>query len=141
MARKSGLRIEIDLEPSSLSLMLDPSRFKQVLLNLITNAVQASPVGEGVIVRTRLENFIAKLEVIDCGPGINQDDRRNIFNPFFSKKEEGTGLGLAIAKKIVEAHRGEISYHSNGEKGVTFTVRLPVRRGNNGTSSNSEVRL
>jgi signal transduction histidine kinase len=114
--------------------MLDPARFKQVLLNLITNAVQASPVGERVVVRTRLDNNIAKFEVIDWGPGINQEDGRNIFKPFFSKKKGGTGLGLAIVKKIVEAHRGEISYHSNGEKGVTFTVRLPVRRGNNGAT-------
>lgn len=131
IATKNGLGINIDLEASFPPLMLDVARFKRMLLNLITNAVQVSPIGERVIVKTRLKNYIAKLEVIDSGPGINQEDEKNIFNPFFSKKDRGTGLGLAIAKKIVEAHRGEISYHSDGAKGATFTVQLPVRRGKN----------
>ena len=131
IATKNGLGIDIDLEASFPPLILDVARFKRMLLNLITNAVQVSPIGERVIVKTRLKNYIAKLEVIDSGPGINQEDEKNIFNPFFSKKDRGTGLGLAIAKKIVEAHRGEISYHSDGAKGATFTVQLPVRRGKN----------
>ena len=129
MARKRGIGINIDLEPSFPPLMLDVAGFKRMLLNLITNAVQASPIEKRVVVRTHRESQIAKLEVIDSGPGINQEEGRNIFNPFFSKKDGGTGLGLAIAKKIVEAHRGEISYHSDGAKGATFTVELPVRKG------------
>jgi signal transduction histidine kinase len=131
IATKNGLGINIDLEASFPPLMLDVAKFKRMLLNLITNAIQVSPIGECVIVKTRLKNYIAKLEVIDSGPGINQEDEKNIFNPFFSKKDGGTGLGLAIAKKIVEAHRGKISYHSDGAKGAAFIVQLPFRRGKN----------
>jgi signal transduction histidine kinase len=95
----------------------------------MTNAVQASSAGENVIVRTSLENPWVILEVIDFGSGITKEHQESIFRPFFSTKDEGTGLGLGIVKKIVKSHGGDISFHANPEKGVTFTVRLPFRQG------------
>jgi len=126
MAMKAGVELEADLEPSLPSLLIDIPRIKQVLLNLVVNAVQASPAGEHVLIKTHLTGNYVFLEVIDCGCGIEQDVSESIFVPFFSKSKEGTGLGLAIVRKIVEAHGGEVSFDSNNEKGVTFTVRLPI---------------
>ncbi len=128
MARKAGVELEADLEPSSPSLLLDSYRLKQILLNLVSNAIQASPAGERVLVKTRLVGNQILLEVADCGCGIEQEASKSIFLPFFSKRKQGTGLGLAIVRKIVEAHDGEVSFDPNKEKGVTFTVRLPIFR-------------
>ena len=125
VARKSGVELKTDLEPSLPLLLLDGPRIEQVILNLITNAVQASPAGERVLVRTHLESGEVLLKVADRGCGITEEHRDNVFHPFFSTKKAGTGLGLGIVKKIVEAHEGDISFQSNPEKGVTFSVRLP----------------
>jgi two-component system sensor histidine kinase HydH len=125
MAKKSGVELKADLDPSLCPIALDRSRVKQLLLNLMANGVQASPPGEQVLVRTYAMNASAVLDVTDHGCGIPEEHRKSIFHPFVSNKEGGTGLGLAISKKIVEAHGGEISFRSNGEKGVTFTVRFP----------------
>ncbi len=127
MAKKNGVELETDLETSLPSVLLDPPRVKQVILNLMTNAVQASPTGEHVVVRSRMEDPWVILEVVDCGCGITKEHHESIFHPFFSTKDEGTGLGLGIVKKIVESHGGNISFYPNPEKGVTFIVRLPFR--------------
>jgi len=125
VARKSGVELKTDLEPSLSPLLLDGPRMEQVILNLVTNAVQASPAGERVLVRTHLESGEVLLEVADHGCGITEEHRDNVFRPFFSTKKAGTGLGLGIVKKIVEAHGGDVSFQSNPGKGVTFSVRFP----------------
>jgi signal transduction histidine kinase len=127
MAVKAGIELKTDLITSLPALTLDSSRIKQMLLNLITNAVQASPKGEHVLISTRPGNPGVVLEVVDEGCGIAEEHRESIFHPFFSTKKGGTGLGLGIVKKIVEAHGGEISFRPNTEKGITFTVRFPVK--------------
>ena len=127
MAKENGVELETDLAPSLPSVVLDAPRVKQVLLNLITNAIQASTAGEYVRVCTHLNSLGVVLEVVDHGGGIAEEYRESIFHPFFSTKREGTGLGLGIVKKIVETHGGDVSFRANQEKGVTFTVRLPFR--------------
>jgi len=127
MATKNGVKLETDLGPSLPSVLLDALRVKQVIVNLMANSVQASTAGDHVLVRTRLDSLGVALEVVDCGCGITKESHESIFNLFFSTKKGGTGLGLGIVKKIVEGHGGEISFHPNPEKGVTFTVRLPAR--------------
>ncbi len=126
IASKAGVQLEADLDASLPPLMLDVHRVKQILLNLITNAVQASPTGEHVLVKTGLARNALMLHVSDCGYGIKEEDKQIVFAPFFSTKRGGTGLGLAIVKKIVEAHGGEVFFHPNPEKGVTFVVRFPI---------------
>ncbi len=126
-AKENGVALETDLALSLPSIVLDAPRVKQVLLNLITNAIQASTAGEHVRVCTRLNSLGIVLEVADHGEGIAKEYHESIFHPFFSTKREGTGLGLGIVKKIVETHGGEVSFSANQEKGVTFTVRLPLR--------------
>jgi two-component system sensor histidine kinase HydH len=127
MAKNAKVELETDLDPSLPFLMLDAPRVKQILLNLIMNALQASPPGERVWVRTRIGKREVVLEVSDCGHGIKEKDWEMIFSPFFSTKMEGTGLGLAIVKKMVEAHGGKVFFHPNPEKGVTFVVQFLIK--------------
>jgi two-component system sensor histidine kinase HydH len=134
VAQDEGVELEADLDPYLPSLMLDAPRVKRVLINLMTNAVQASPEGERVRVKTRQNKQKVRLEVIDHGCGIPEQTKKSIFHPFVSTKKGGTGLGLAISKKIVKAHGGEISFQSDGEKGATFTLRFPL-----GESGESKV--
>jgi signal transduction histidine kinase len=125
MAEEQGVVIQTELDLDLPSQPLDREKFKQVILNLITNSVQASPSGKTVWVGTRGEKNEVVLDVSDCGCGFPDEDREKIFQPFFSTKKEGTGLGLPIVKKIAKAHGGAISVRSNPEGGVTFSVRLP----------------
>ena len=127
LAKKARVELKADLATSLPILALDPSRIRQALLNLVTNAIQASPEGEEVWVRTLLGGQNVILEVVDCGCGINQEDIENVFNPFFSTKKGGTGLGLGIVKRIVEAHGGEVYFQVNPENGVTFRVGFPLK--------------
>lgn len=111
-----------DLPPAS----IDPNRFKQVLVNLLMNAIQASPPGEQVTVVGLVKGTKLTIDVSDCGCGIPVEKRSEIFNPFFTTKKDGTGLGLPIAKKIVEAHDGRLQILANHHAGVTFKITIPL---------------
>jgi two-component system sensor histidine kinase HydH len=126
LAKEAGVKLELYFEPGLPSMPLDAPRIKQVILNLVANAIQASPVGEKVRATTSVMKNASVLEVSDSGFGIKEQDHERLFQPFFSTKKEGTGLGLAIVKKIVEAHGGEIAFHTNPDRGVTFVVSLPL---------------
>jgi signal transduction histidine kinase len=126
VAERLQVTLKIDPEPSLPSLSIDRQKFKQVLMNLAVNALEASPPGERVIIKTTRETGRINLQVIDRGCGIDTDDEDKVFQPFFSKKKGGTGLGLPIVKKIVDAHEGEISFLRNAEGGMTFMVKLPL---------------
>jgi signal transduction histidine kinase len=107
----------------------DSAKLKQVVINLLMNAVQAMPGGGAVTVTTRRHGKRhVELQVRDTGPGIPDELRDSIFNPFFTTKPEGegTGLGLYICRNIVREHGGEILVESPAGAGATFTVRLPV---------------
>ena len=123
--REHGLTIETRFADIPL-VSFDPMRMKQVVINLVMNAVQASPRGKIVSVTTHLKGKRLLLDVADCGYGIPVQKRVEIFAPFVSTKKEGTGLGLAISKKIVEAHHGRIEILDNAEKGATIRISLPA---------------
>jgi signal transduction histidine kinase len=97
-----------------------------VLMNLCLNAVQAIVRDGTVTVRTRWQpaGGLVVVEVTDTGPGIAEEIRAQIFEPFVSTKPGGGGLGLAIARQIAEEHSGKISYET-GPNGTTFRVELP----------------
>lgn len=126
MAEQSGVVLQGDLEPLLPQLLLEPSRIKEALLNLITNAIQASASDGEVWISTRNNNGKVILEVRDHGCGIPEENVKKVFQPFVSKKKDGTGLGLAIVKKIAEAHGGEVFLSPNEGNGVTFSIVLPV---------------
>ncbi len=121
--RRIDVRTELDRD---LSVPVDSMRMKQVIINLVMNAIQASSDGETVMVSARRNGNSAVVDVADCGCGIPPEKREDIFLPFFSTKKEGTGLGLAIVKKIVDAHRGKIRILDNSGKGVVFRILIPL---------------
>ena len=123
--RTRKLELDVSCEPETF-VVGNPSECKQVLLNLIDNAIDASPRGARISVRCRRTGAEIVLEVEDQGPGIPQEDLQRIFDPFFTTKGpgEGTGLGLAIVHTIVEGHGGRIEALNTG-RGALFRVRVP----------------
>ena len=108
----------------------DQERLRQVLMNLIDNAVKYSPAGEEVEVSARPDNGAVSISVSDCGPGIPHEQHRLIFEEFgradvHGGSKPGTGLGLFIARSIVEAHGGSLDVRSQPEAGATYTLKLP----------------
>jgi signal transduction histidine kinase len=104
----------------------DPQRLRQVLVNLVGNAAEASQPGGAVTVRAKpAADARIAIEVEDRGRGISPDDLPRIFEPFFTTRADGTGLGLAICRKVVRAHGGDIEVRSIVGEGSTFTVLLP----------------
>jgi signal transduction histidine kinase len=109
---------------------LDAEQIKQVLLNLILNAVQATDGHGTVTLRASVIPGRLCVEVADQGPGIPPENMERIFDPFFTTKETGTGLGLAVVANIVAQHGGTLNCISNGReiKGTTFRMELPFER-------------
>ncbi len=128
VADDSGVELKTDPDHELPLVELDIPRFSQVLTNLVVNAVQASPRGKEVLIKTRGTKSEAIVEVSDQGSGIPENDRDKVFQPFFSTKKEGTGLGLPNVKRIVEAHGGKITFITGKDKGTTFKVSLPLKR-------------
>jgi signal transduction histidine kinase len=108
----------------------DAEQIKQVLLNLILNAVQASESQSIVLIRTGFTESDLLIQIIDEGRGILVEDMERIFDPFFTTRENGTGLGLSVAANIIAQHDGSISCRANEEKarGMIFEVQLPIQR-------------
>ncbi|MDR4480392.1 MAG: ATP-binding protein [Nitrospira sp.] len=123
------VRCEVDrLVPQ---LWCDGAKMKQVLLNLVLNAVQAMPEGGTLTLAARVtaahdaESPTVQLTVSDTGTGIPPELQSRIFDPFFTTKDHGTGLGLAIVHALVEAHHGRIDVESSHGQGTSFVITLP----------------
>jgi signal transduction histidine kinase len=121
-----GAAVYKNYAPEIAPFPFDAELMERVFYNLILNAVQASPPGGAVSVKTRAAGDAVEIAVIDRGVGIDPAQRDSIFNPFFTTKPEGVGLGLAIVFKIVEEHGGKITVESELGKGTVFHVLLPV---------------
>jgi two-component system, NtrC family, sensor kinase len=129
-AVEKGVMAIADVEEGIPAVPLDPDGIHQVLMNLLSNALDAVP-SEGGLIRVECrydeENKQAVLQVIDNGQGVPPLMLKHMFELFHSTKgNRGTGLGLAVAKKIVDEHEGTITLRSSPEEGTTFTIRLPV---------------
>ncbi|MHC1729550.1 MAG: sensor histidine kinase [Syntrophobacteraceae bacterium] len=129
IASKRGVELRCELSSSLRPAFLDIMRMKQVLVNLVTNAIEASPAGEAVTVKAYMNKKNLHVDVADCGCGIPPDKREDIFLPFFTTKKDGVGLGLDITKKIVESHGGYLEIVDNTKKGSIFKVVIPHRSG------------
>jgi two-component system, NtrC family, sensor histidine kinase HydH len=125
-AKMAGVTIRVEESTSVPTICVDPEQVKQVLLNLAINAVQAMPSGGNTTLRAIAEDGTVRLEVQDEGVGIDPEDAERIFNPFFTTRDEGTGLGLSIAERIVSQHGGRIESRRNRDRGMTFSVTLPL---------------
>jgi signal transduction histidine kinase len=145
-----GIDVQLDLGEPLQRAKIDPEKFRQVLLNLMRNAIQAMdgrgkvtvstqmhrstrgrvPPSEGAVPISRRsltdETERVEVSVRDTGPGISPKVLRNLFVPFFTTKTEGTGLGLAISQSIVQNAGGTIEVHSQPGAGTRFTIVLPT---------------
>ncbi|MFG2195861.1 sensor histidine kinase [Streptomyces sp. NPDC048639] len=125
-----GLSIEAAEE---LEVHADPVRLRQVIGNLVSNAIRHTPNGGRVILRSRVEGDDLVVEVADSGSGIDPEDLPHVFDRFWradksrNRQTGGSGLGLAITRKLTEAHDGTVSVISTAGRGSVFTVRLPWR--------------
>ena len=133
--RLESYNVEVKLKrPRPLpEIWADPDQLKEVLVNLLTNACEAMGRGGTILIQER-ETFlqsigqVVTIQVSDNGPGIPRTLQDNIFQPFFTTKEEGTGLGLSIAARILGEHGGWLDLESREGQGTTFTLNLPYRK-------------
>lgn len=128
--RLNGVEIEMKLDPTIPSAMLDAEQMRRVFVNLIDNALGALAEMEGqrrITVATTNDTVRSLLiaEVIDTGHGIRAGDFKRLFQPYFSTRGSGTGLGLAIVQRIVLEHRGRIRAEANHPRGARFVIELP----------------
>lgn len=125
-----SFRLKLPEEP--VTALADADRMRQVLDNLISNAVKYSPEGSEVHISAALEGGAIRIDIADSGLGIPEKDKEKIFRKFYRvenndrKKIPGSGLGLPIAKEIIEGHSGQITFSSRHNGGSIFTVWLPV---------------
>jgi signal transduction histidine kinase len=125
-ADRAGVTLRVDDSGNLPAAPLDALQIEQVFLNVILNAIQASPNGSEVRIHARLHHESIVVEVTDAGPGIPPDQMTQVFTPFFTTKDTGTGLGLPIAQRIVAAHRGRIEIGPNPGRGTRVRIVLPV---------------
>lgn len=138
-----GVKVELVRERPLPEIWADPDQLKEVLVNLLVNASEMMVHGGVIRILEKEEEGgptgrLLVLYVTDNGPGIPQSIQENIFQPFFSTKEEGTGLGLSIASRIVEKHKGTLTLRSQEGEGATFIISLPFIENNSEFGVKSE---
>ncbi len=106
---------------------MDPDQIQQVLVNIITNAVEAMPEGGKLTIAAREKDKFLEVKIADTGCGIPQETVDKIFDPLFTTKAKGIGLGLAVCKAIIDRHQGNIEVMTQMGKGTTFTIKLPLK--------------
>jgi two-component system, NtrC family, sensor histidine kinase HydH len=126
-AQADSQKVSVQFEPGSDPMTVSGSdnALREVVLNLLTNALQTMPEGGRLRCTIRRNNEAIELRVEDSGPGVSAADRPHLFEPFFTTRPEGTGLGLALCREIVSGHRGTIDVESTGAGGSVFLVVLP----------------
>lgn len=124
-ASQKGIHFELDV-PETLTVRADESQLQQALMNLLLNAVDASPAGGTIILRSHNGNRKVYIEIENAGAPIPEPALSRIFEPFFTTKPRGTGLGLAIARNIARAQGGDLVLAANGPARVCFSLTLPL---------------
>jgi len=122
------IELVTQIMPGLPSVMADPVRLTQALMNLVINAMQAVERQGKIQVAAELVEAAILVKVIDSGPGIPQEKLASIFDPYFTTKTEGSGLGLWIAQQIATAHGGSIQAWNGPSGGAVFAMMLPLRR-------------
>jgi len=131
-ATEKNIRIQANLADLAETVLIDPDKMNQVLLNLYLNAIESMDEGGGSLRVTLTADNPARqvtVRIADTGSGIREQDLGHIFDPYFTTKAAGTGLGLAIAQKIIEGHGGTIRIDSKSGRGTTATLVLPLTAG------------
>jgi signal transduction histidine kinase len=128
VASRQGLTVRVETDPAVPMMEIDRALLRQAVLNLVKNGFEAMSQSGEMIVASRLDGEIVEISVSDTGPGIDAELAQRLFEPFFTTKPQGTGLGLGIARQITEEHGGELRWANRAGGGVTFTMRLPIKR-------------
>ena len=127
-AASQGVTLDLDVAPDLPTPNLDAGRIRQVLANLLTNALRYTPSGGTVYIRSRVQQSQIVIDVQDTGAGIAPEDLPHVFDRFYrSTNSGGMGLGLAIARQLVEAHGGTLTASSEPGKGTSMRISLPIR--------------
>jgi signal transduction histidine kinase len=145
LAKHRAVTVVTELPHVSRPVVVDADRITQVLINLIKNAIEASPAGATVSVSASFAQAVpdvlfdgagdfAIIRVRDNGLGLTDEDRQRVFEPFFSRKTGGTGLGLYVTHSIIERHGGYIYVDSEYGVGTVFSVYLPLKQVHHGDS-------
>jgi PAS domain S-box-containing protein len=133
-AMKKDIQLALQIPPQIGRIDIDELRIRQVLINLLGNAIKFTPQGGKITLEVKLEAASVTFAVVDTGIGIQQERIQDLFQPFvqldssLNRQYEGTGLGLAVVKRIVELHGGIISVHSILDQGSCFIIELPYSR-------------
>jgi two-component system, OmpR family, phosphate regulon sensor histidine kinase PhoR len=129
-AERKNISISIEGKGEIPEVFLDNERLRQVLVNLLHNAVKFTGENGLIVINYRIENDMVRVDIIDNGIGIAEKDLPHVFERFYmadrSRTGGGTGMGLAIAKHVIEAHQGKITAQSTEGKGSTFSIFLPL---------------
>ena len=124
-------RIEIERDYGSIpEVDCFPGQINQVLMNILSNAVQAIPEKGLITIKTKQIDTAVQVSIKDSGSGMDEQIRKKIFDPFFTTKEigKGTGLGLSISYGIIQKHSGDISVFSAPGKGTEFIITIPIKQ-------------
>jgi signal transduction histidine kinase len=124
-AQRKNIRLAAELDAADDLLACDEEQMLQVLLNLVMNAVQILPPGGAVVLRSFGSGAGLVLDVDDDGPGIPENDRPKVFDPFFTQREGGIGLGLAVVQQIIRAHGADITAAASPLGGARFQIFFP----------------
>jgi signal transduction histidine kinase len=125
-ASAAGIRVHAQPEVENVEVRIDRDLFKQAMLNVVVNAMQAMPGGGDLTFEASTGEDSAEIRISDTGSGIPQELREKIFRLYFSTKKDGSGIGLAMTFRIVQLHDGTIGFDSEPGKGTTFRIRLPI---------------
>ena len=123
------LELRKETPPGLPTLECDPEQLKQVLLNLIMNAIQAMPQGGTIVLAARENGNTVTIDIDDQGCGISEENMDRVFDPFFTTKETGSGLGLSVADQIIRQHGGVLTIVRSSPQGATFRISLPLKSG------------
>jgi signal transduction histidine kinase len=123
-ARALAAGIRIALDGSRPVVVADPTRLKEALLNLVSNAIEATPPGGAVVVRVEGDHRGARIDVVDNGRGMTADVLARVGTPYFTTRDEGTGLGVLLARTVALQHGGELRHASTPGAGTTATLTL-----------------
>ena len=131
LALEKKIKLKVNCQNGA-TVLFDSPRIGQVLDNLLTNAIKFSPIGGVIKITSESGNGCVRVSVMDEGPGIKDEELKNLFQPFKklssnpTGEEKGTGLGLAIAKKMVELHHGVLTLRPSKDHGADFSFELPI---------------
>jgi len=126
--QEKGMTLRFELDRDLPPVQFDPVHLRQVILNIAKNGIEAMPEGGTLTIVSGRQAGRVFVQVSDTGEGIPPEVMGKIFQPFYSTKSKGSGLGLAISKKIIEAHRGEITIESEPHKGSRVTLFLNIEQ-------------